>query len=155
MSAIASFGAPRITEFMAANDSALADENGEFSDWIEIHNPDTTPISLAGYFLTDNATNLHKWTFPTVTLNPGAYWVVFASGKNRADPAGQLHTDFQLSADGGYLALVAPDGVTVVSAFAPSYPPQFENVSFGLGEPASSPAYFWGWEGSRTDRSTS
>jgi len=100
MSAIASFGAPRITEFMAANDSALADENGEFSDWIEIHNPDTTPISLAGYFLTENATNLHKWTFPTVTLNPGAYWVVFASGKNRADPAGQLHTDFQLSADG-------------------------------------------------------
>src|SRR5207302_8236180 len=94
-----------------------------------------------GSYLTDNAANLTRWTFPAVTLAPGAYLVVFASGKNRADPAGRLHTDFQLSAEGEYLALVAPDGVTVVSAFAPSYPPQFENVSFGLGEPASSLAW--------------
>ena len=136
--AIANFGAPRITEFMAANGSELADEDGEFSDWIEIHNPDSAPISLAGYHLTDNAANLEKWTFPEVTLNPGAYLVVFASGKNRVDPAGRLHTDFQLSADGEYLALVAPNGVTVVSGFAPAYPPQFENVSFGLGQPGSS-----------------
>ena len=114
--AIAGFGAPRITEFMAANDSGLADEDGEFSDWIEIYNPDSAPISLAGYHLTDNATNLNKWTFPAVTLDPGAFLVVFASGKNRVDPAGRLHTDFQLSADGEYLALVAPNGATVVSA---------------------------------------
>ena len=139
--AIAGFGAPRITEFMAANDSGLADEDGEFSDWIEIYNPDSAPISLAGYHLTDNATNLNKWTFPAVTLDPGAFLVVFASGKNRVDPAGRLHTDFQLSADGEYLALVAPNGATVVSAFAPAYPPQFENVSFGLGGPASSPEW--------------
>ena len=138
---ITGFGAPLITEFMASNGSGLADEDGEFSDWIEIHNPDSTPISLTGYHLTDDAANLDKWTFPAVTLNPAAYLVVFASGKNRADPAGRLHTDFQLSAEGEYLALVAPDGVTVVSAFAPSYPPQFENVSFGLGEPESSPVW--------------
>ncbi len=131
------FGAPRISEFMAANGSFLADEDGVFSDWIEIHNPDVSPISLAGYHLTDNPGNLNKWTFPAVTLNPGAYLVVFASGKNRIDPAGRLHTDFQLSADGGYLALVAPDGVTVVSGFAPAYPQQFENESFGLGQPGA------------------
>src|SRR5438034_10646883 len=124
--AMTCFGAPRITEFMAANGSVLADEDGEYSDWIEIHNPDNAPISLAGYHLTDNATNLDKWTFPAVTLNPGAYLVVFASGKNRLDPAGRLHTDFQLSADGEYLGLVAADGVTVVSAFAPAYPAQFQ-----------------------------
>ncbi|HSH14685.1 MAG TPA: lamin tail domain-containing protein, partial [Verrucomicrobiae bacterium] len=138
MPAITGFGAPRITEFMAANDAVLADEDGEYSDWIEIHNPDGAPISLEGYHLTDNAANLDKWTFPAVTLNAGAYLVVFASGKNRADPAGPLHTDFQLSAEGEYLALVAPDGVTVVSAFAPAYPPQFENESFGLGQPGAS-----------------
>src|SRR5688572_10574448 len=139
--ATASFGSPRITEFKAANDSGLADENGDFSDWIEIHNPDSVPISLAGYHLTDNAANLDKWTFPAVTLNPDGYLVVFASGKNRVDPSGRLHTDFQLSADGEYLALVAPDEVTVVSAFAPRYPAQFENESFGLGPPVSSPIW--------------
>ena len=31
--------------------------------------------------------------------------------------------------------------MTVVSAFAPAYPPQFENVSFGLGQAASSPEW--------------
>src|SRR5205823_2455496 len=139
--AMTCFGAPLITEFMAANVSTLADEDGEFSDWIEIHNPDSTPISLAGYHLTDNATNLDKWTFPAVSLNPGAYLVVFASGKNRVNPAGRLHTNFQLAADGEYLGLVAADGVTVVSAFAPAYPAQFQNVSFGLSEPSSPPVW--------------
>ena len=67
---ITGFGAPLITEFMAANDSGLADEDGEFSDWIEIQNPDNAPISLTGYHLTDDAANLDKWTFPAVTLNP-------------------------------------------------------------------------------------
>lgn len=132
------FAAPRITEFMADNESVLADVDGEFSDWIEIHNPDATAISLAGYHLTDDATNLTKWTFPAVTLGPGAYLVVFASGKDRVNPAAQLHTDFELSDEGENLALVAPDGVTVVSSFEPSYPPQFDNESFGLGQPGSS-----------------
>jgi hypothetical protein len=132
------FAAPRITEFMAANDSALADQDGEFSDWIEIQNPDATSISLAGYHLTDDAAKLTKWTFPAVTLAPGAYLVVFASGKDRINPASQLHTNFVLSAEGEYLGLVAPDGVTVVSSFGPSYPPQFDNVSFGLGQPGGS-----------------
>ena len=129
--------APRITEFMAANHSALADQDGDFSDWIEIHNPDATPISLAGYHLTDDATKLTQWTFPAVTLAPGAYLVVFASGKDRINPASQLHTNFELAADGEYLGLVAPDGVTVVSSFGPSYPPQFDNESFGLGQPGA------------------
>src|SRR3954471_11122698 len=119
---VGSFGSPILTEFMAANDSGLADEDGEFSDWIEIYNPDNSPISLAGYHLTDNATNLSKWTFPAATLDPGGYLVVFASGKNRLDPAKQLHTNFQLDADGDYLALVAPDGVTTLTAYAPEFP---------------------------------
>jgi hypothetical protein len=133
-----SFSAPIISEFMAANDSSLADEDGEFSDWIELHNPEGVPVSLAGYHLTDEASNLRKWAFPAMTLDAGGYLVVFASGKDRTDPAGRLHTDFRLSADGEYLALVAPDGVTVVSAFAPGYPPQFEDESYGL-DPAASP----------------
>ena len=132
------FGAPVITEFAASNGSGLADEDGEYSDWIEVHNPDGVPIPLEGYTLTDNAANLQKWTFPAITLDPGSYLVVFASGKNRTDPAGELHTDFQLSADGEYLGLAAPGGAQAVSAFAPGYPPQFEDESFGLGQPLSS-----------------
>ncbi|MGE3309157.1 MAG: CotH kinase family protein [Limisphaerales bacterium] len=127
------WGAPRITEFLAANDSGLKDEDGEFSDWIEIHNPDPASVSLAGYFLTDDWTNLRNWRFPEVSIEPGGYLVVFASGKNRMNPAIGLHTDFALAAAGESLQLVAPDGVTVVSGIGPLYPPQFSDVSFGLG----------------------
>src|SRR5262249_1202130 len=95
---------------------------------------------LGGYHLTDNTDNLSKWTFPAIDLGPGGYLVVFASGKNRTDPSRRLHTNFQLSAEGEYLALVAPDGMTVASAFGPAYPPQFDDISFGLGE-GSPPAW--------------
>jgi hypothetical protein len=134
------FSAPVITEFMAANTSGLTDEDSAYSDWIEIYNPETTAIALGGYHLTDNTNNLTKWTFPVIDLGPGAYLIVFASGKNRIDPAGRLHTNFRLSAKGGYLALVTPDGMTVVSAFAPAYPPQFDDVSFGV-DAGSPPAW--------------
>ena len=136
-----SYAAPRITEFMASNVTRLADEEGDFSDWIEVHNPDNVAVSLAGYHLTDDAANLDKWTFPAVTLAPDELLVVFASGKNRDDPAARLHTNFRLSADGDYLALVAPDGTTVVSDFAPSYPAQIQNRSFGLAPLADDPVW--------------
>ena len=140
--ALAAFGAPRITEFMADNETGLKDEDGQFSDWIEIHNPDSTPLSLAGYHLTDNPANLNKWTFPAVTLNPGAYLVVFASSKNRINPAGQLHTDFSLSSSGEFLALVLPNGTTILSSFGSRYPEQFMNESFGFAPDSSELQYF-------------
>src|ERR1051325_8401917 len=60
------------------------------------------------------------------------FFVVFASGKDRTNPAGKLHTSFQLNADGDYLALVAPDKTTILTEFSPTYPPQFDNVSYGV-----------------------
>src|ERR1043165_3249823 len=103
LTAATTFSAPIISEFLADNRSGLADEDGQFADWIEIHNPDAAPLALGGYSLTDEATSLTKWTFPAVTLESGGYLVVFASGKNRTDPGGRLHTNFQLSSGGEYL----------------------------------------------------
>ena len=59
---------PVISEFMADNDTVLADEDGDFSDWIEIHNPAGSEVDLDGYFLTDKASNLDKWRIPAVTI---------------------------------------------------------------------------------------
>lgn len=133
--------APRINEFMAANDSGLKDEDGAFSDWIEIYNPDTNAVSLAGYYLTDSPQNLNKWKFPAVTLDPGAYLIVFASGKDRRDPAANLHTSFQLDAAGEYLALIAPNKTTILTGFSPAYPQQFDNVSYGVGGTDAAPLW--------------
>ena len=72
---------PVISEFMAANETTLADEDGDFSDWIEISNSADQPVDLAGYYLTDNPQVLNRWVFPSVILDPGEWLVVFASGK--------------------------------------------------------------------------
>lgn len=127
--------APIITEFLAGNDSILADEDGDYSDWIEIFNPAPTTLDLSGYYLTDEATNLAKWRIPTpVTLNPSAFLVLFASDKDRALAGSQLHTNFKLNKAGEYLALVAPDGVTVVDEYSPAFPVQFSDASYGLAQ---------------------
>ena len=119
-----------INEFMAENKSTLADEDGEFSDWLELHNPTASAVNLGGMFLTDNAAQPQKWALPAVSLAAGAFKVVFLSSKNRAPAAGQWHTNFRLSKDGEYLALTNAGGV--IHAFAPEFPPQDEDISFGL-----------------------
>lgn len=124
----------QISEFMAINEINYKDQDRDDSDWIEIHNIGTTTVNLDGWYLTDAANNLTKWRFPAVVLGPDGYLVVFASGKDRRDPAGELHTNFKLSGSGEYLGLVRPDGITVANEFAPTYPVQAANVSYGLAE---------------------
>jgi hypothetical protein len=125
--------APVITEFMAANDGGvLVDEDGDNSDWIELSNIGDAPIDLAGWHLSDDPNNLDLWTFPSQTLNPGQYIVVFASSKDRAVSGFELHTNFGLATAGDFLALVQPDGTTVATQFSPEYPEQRSNVSYGM-----------------------
>ena len=128
--------APQITEFVADNRNSLVDGDGRSSDWIEIHNPDGEDLDLTGYHLTDDAGNATKYTFPAgTTLQAGQRLVVFASNQddsNHTDGGGNLHTNFSLDPDGEYLALTAPDGLTI-QEFAPKYPRQFEDIAFGIG----------------------
>lgn len=122
---------PIVTEFLASNGASIDDGYGNSSDWIEIYNVGDEAVDLEGWHLTDDAANLTKWEFPARALAAGEYLIVFASGLDVVDPAGNLHTDFQLASDSEYLALVEPNGVTVASEFAPAYPPQFRDVSYG------------------------
>jgi hypothetical protein len=121
-----------ITEFMAENDSVLVDEDGEFNDWIEIANSGDAPISTAGYYLTDEATLPAKWLLPDVSIQPGGFLVVFASGKDRSPVDGELHTNFSLLNSGEYLALIKPDN-TAATEFSPAFPKQFSDISYGFG----------------------
>jgi hypothetical protein len=130
-----SFAEPVITELMSSNKTVLKDENGDYSDWIEIHNPDATPVSLDGWYLTDNAGKKDKWRMPAVTLQPNAYLVVFASDKNRTDPAGTLHTNFSLSSSGEYLGLIKPDATTAASEYAPKFPALSADAAYGATQP--------------------
>ncbi|MEO7318284.1 MAG: lamin tail domain-containing protein, partial [Chthoniobacteraceae bacterium] len=121
-----------ISEFVANNDTGLADEDGSREDWIELYNDGAAAVSLSGWRLTDDAGNASKWIFPAVTLEPKGFLVVFASAKDRNNPAGVLHTNFKLSADGGYLALIRANS-TIATQFNP-YPAQYDDRPYGYGQ---------------------
>jgi len=122
-----------ISEFLADNTKGLKDKDGAYSDWIEINNTGPAAANLTGYYLTDSASNLTKWRFPTRAVPAGGYVVVFASDKNITTGV-ELHTNFKLGAGGDYLALVEPDGHTIACEYAPQYPQQFPDVSYGIGQ---------------------
>jgi len=120
-----------ITEFVASNGSGLEDEDGDTADWIEIHHEGNEPVNLAGWSLTDDARMPRRWTFPILSLNPGEYLVVFASGKDRKPSGGELHTSFKLGRAGEDLALFTSGSPpTLVSHFV-DYPEQRTDRSYG------------------------
>lgn len=125
---------PIISEFMADNTTGLVDANNKHGDWIEIYNPAATPIDMQGWHLTDQASNLSQYTFPSYVIPAGGYKVVFATGEVTpyVDSLGYPHTNFKLNASGDYLALVKPDGVTKTTEFNP-FPKQSSNISYGVG----------------------
>ncbi|MBL04590.1 MAG: hypothetical protein CMJ99_03020 [Planctomycetes bacterium] len=121
-----------ITEFQAFNESTIQDEDNEYTDWIEIFNSGEDAVNLNGYYLTDSVEELSKWQFPAVTLQPGRFLVVFASGKDRRNPASELHTNFSIERNGGeILVLITPDGSSVVSGYT-EIPEQIEDASYGM-----------------------
>jgi len=77
-----------INEGSNKNYTTIADENDDYPDWIELYNAGTDTVSLLNYSLTDDLANPSKWTFPNVQLLPGAFKVVFCSGKNRKPSSG-------------------------------------------------------------------
>lgn len=87
-----------INEVMASNTLTLRDEDGDYSDWVEIYNSSTETIDLTGWGLSDTEASPKQWEFPDAQIAPGGYLVVFLSGKNRAVSGSQFHTDFKLDA---------------------------------------------------------
>ncbi len=130
-----------INEFLAANRTGLTDEDGDYSDWIEIYNPGRTAVNLSGWSLTDDAGQPEKWTFPNISLAGGEYLLLFASGKNRipGETGTPLHTNFKLNREGEFLGLYNILDCTWVDVTSPElsqgspYSKQFRDISYGRG----------------------
>ena len=123
---------PTIQEVGASNRLAFRDGFKDAPDWVELHNPNATPLNIAGYCLSDTLTNLAKWAFPTGAVIPAnGSIVVCASGRGLAvpDEAGYYHTNFSLAAGGESVLLATPGGSTVLDSV--TFPAQEEDVSYG------------------------
>lgn len=102
----------KISELMVKNDATLLDSDGEFSDWFELVNTSDSPVSLAGWRVSDGE-DKSGWSFPDVTIDAGGYLLVFASSKESAGT--ELHASFSLSED-ETLYLYAPENYLADSA---------------------------------------
>ncbi|MDA7605496.1 CotH kinase family protein [Verrucomicrobiales bacterium] len=118
-----------LSEFLADNKIGITDEDNDYSDWIEITNTTNTNVNLEGWHLTDNPSDLTKWTFPPIEIAANNQLIVFASGKDRIAINSELHTNFLLDSDGEFLALTKPDGISIAKSF--NYPRQKEDTSYG------------------------
>lgn len=121
----------RINEFMASNVLTLADNTGEYEDWIEIYNSGDTPADLAGYYITNDPARINIWKIPAgqperTTIAPHGYIILWA---DKAMDRGAEHTGFKLSKDKGEISLLDKDGRTVLDNVI--YKQQFRDVSTG------------------------
>jgi hypothetical protein len=133
-----------INEIMASNSNTAADEFRENDDWIEIHNTGTDPVSLAGYYITDNKLNPTKYRIPVdepelSLIPPGGFLIIWAD--NQPDQGG-LHTNFALSASGEFAGIFMPNGFTVVDTI--TFPAMQTDISYGREEDCGSNWIFFG-----------
>jgi spore coat protein H len=91
-----------INEFCAGNQSVIADNYGEYDDWIEIYNKGTVPVWLGSKFLSDNLLNRDKWKLPFTYLNPGSFILIWADDQPQQ---GDNHTNFHLNIDSEEIGL--------------------------------------------------
>ncbi len=135
-----SAGPVLINEFMASNGETIADEDGDFEDWIELYNAGESAVNLEGFGLSDDYERPFRWVMPGITLQPGEFLLIWASGKHRTDPSGELHTNFSISSSGEELLLTSPDG-TRIDEIAPLPVPR--DISYGRFPDGSSAFYFF------------
>lgn len=106
-----------INEIMAANETTVTDQDGDYDDWIELYNNSSNTVSLDNLYLSDDATDLLMWAFPSgLTLEPDSYLIVWC---DKDDDQEGLHADVKFSASGESAILSYADGTII------------ENITFG------------------------
>jgi Lamin Tail Domain len=101
-------GAVVINELMPSNSTTVADQDGEYDDWIELFNTSYSDIDLSGYYLSDSKKDLTKWKFPQGTFIPGKGYIIIWADDDSTQTG--LHASFKLSSAGEEVILVRPDG---------------------------------------------
>ena len=119
-----------INEVLASNSSVIRDPQGQYDDWIEIHNYGDEAIDVGGMYLTDDLSAPAKWQVPddpsATTIPAQGYLVIWVD--NDIEDTG-LHANFRLDAGGEELGLVDNDGCTLIDAI--SFGDQATDISYG------------------------
>ena len=80
------------------------------SDWVEIYNSTGSAVSLAGYGISNNPKNPAKWVFPDISIEPGEYLLLYATGSADKAQKKNLKLNFCISSTGEALFFFDPNG---------------------------------------------
>ena len=116
-----------ITEIATSNDFQFVDEYGGSSPWLEIYNNSEESISLLGYSII--ISDQEGWVFPEISIDPGEFLVIWASGKNERVNSEELFADFTFQHKPFNLKLITADGGLASKVDVPKLP---LNSSFGV-----------------------
>ena len=118
-----------INEIMASNSSTISDEDGDYEDWVELYNAGPDTVDLGWYGLSDDYERPFRWVIPQgVTIPPGGFLLIWASGKDRSNPESELHTNFSILSGGEEILLTSFNGTRNDQHEARSIP---TDISYG------------------------
>ncbi len=80
------------------------------TDWVELHNSTGSAVSLAGYGISNNPKNPAKWVFPDISIEPGEYLLLYATGSADKAQKKNLKLNFNISSTGEALFFFDPNG---------------------------------------------
>jgi|GEM_PF-2712928 len=116
----------KINEVMASND-IIVNDNGDYSDWIELHNTSDKTVNIGGFYLSDSKAEPFKWSIPlNAKIKPYDFYVIWADDIKAES---QTHCNFKLNKEGENLTLYDYTGKNLIDEF--SYPKLEKNISFG------------------------
>jgi hypothetical protein len=114
-----------INELLPVNTTIVADQDGEYDDWIELVNLSSSNKDISGYYLSDNKDHFSKWQIPSGTAIPGNGYLIIWADDDSAQAG--LHANFKLSSQGEEVLLSQPDGTLLDKVI---YPGQTLELSF-------------------------
>jgi hypothetical protein len=114
-----------INELMAVNSTIVADQNGEYDDWIEMYNKSSLSMNLSGYYITDSKSDLAKWEIPAGTTIPANGYLIIWADRDTTQVG--LHSNFKLSSQGEKLLFVNPEKLIIDEV---DYPAQTLELSY-------------------------
>lgn len=94
-----------LNEIQAENSNGITDNFGERDPWVELHNNGSSAVDLSGLYLATNYSSLTQWAFPSLTLQPGQFLVVWLDGQTQQTSGTNVHASFRAPAGSGSLAL--------------------------------------------------
>ena len=131
-----------INEIMVSNVGDVISPAYNFDGWVELYNPSDKDVSISGFYVSNDATNLKRWKLPSsIGTIPAKGFKVIWFGSNDIK---NNQAPFKLDCDGGIICLSDASGNLVTSQ---EYPVAMSHTAWACKTDGNGD---WGWTSTPT-----